>query len=149
MSSTRTALVGAAAQSTEVKIELTGQLTKVPGNLISKALYKYNCISKTSLGPLILDATISMWSVVAWTVAILFFTLHLSTLLCAFIFFVVPLDRAKNLALLVPTKSTENISGMINEFIKITAAQTSAYALTNFQAAIFAQASMAVEIEMM
>ena len=177
MSST---VVGASAQSTEVQIELTGVRTNIPGNLVSKSLYKYHCIHKTSLGPLILDATISKWvqnnirviehfdfcmhyvgcpalivllicsqSAGAWGVAIFFFTLHLATLVWAFIFFVVPLDRAKNLALMVPTKSSENINNFMNEFIKITASQTSAYALTDFQAAIFAKASIDVEINMM
>ena len=178
--STSTALFGAGVQSTQVHIEFTGQRTLVPCNLVSRSLYKYDCIRKTSLGPLILGAAISTqvqnsikWverfdycmhyigcpaiiillicshSTTAWIVASTLFCLHLLTLLWTFTFFVVPLDRAKNMGLAVPTKSKDSINNLMNDFITITASQTSAYALTDFQAAIFAQASVGVEIKMM
>ena len=177
-------LMGGLVQSTDVKVQLTGKLVHVPSNFVTTCLYKYHCVGVTSLGDIVLGASISerMQNSMSWMekydfvmhylgnfvfIALLtgvnrfsFFMrvlfaipviLHHVILLVTIAFFAIPLNRAKNLALIAPTNNRSNIPGsaLINDFVTITATESTTYALTDFQRAIVAQASVSGSITVM
>ena len=177
-----THIIAGHVQSSEVNIELTGKTVSMPSNFVTAFLYKYRCVSNTSLGTLILGASISetMQNSMHWMerfdfimhylgcfvfISLLtginkfslaervFFAipviLHHLNLLVVMVFFAIPLNRAKNLALVAPTQSTDPINGSMNEFVTITATQTDTYAMTDFQKAVVAQASKSGTIKLM
>eukprot|EP01038_Epipyxis_sp_PR26KG_P014996 gene14996-20173_t len=182
-----TNLAALEAHQSDIKVSLTGRDTTVPGNLVSRSLYRYHCVHKTSLGDLILGASISenmqksmplrekfdffmhyvgcfvliiiLLSIspiteptkptfVVWIVACVLYLLHFLNLVSTIAFFWVPLHRAKNVALLVQLKDMSGFTHM-NEFIKIEVSHTSTYAITDFQAAIIAQANTSGSIQLM
>jgi hypothetical protein len=77
------------------------------------------------------------------------FALYAVNLLMALIFFVVPLNRATNVALMFPTSTDDDINGMMNDFLTISISERMTYAVSDYQSAIIAQASYQGEINAM
>ena len=182
MSNNNGQIMAGHVHSSEVSVELTGRTVHMPSNFVTAFVYKYHCIASTSLGKIILGASISetMQNSMHWMEKFDFFMhylgcfvfislltgvnkfslvlraffaipviLHHLNLFAVMAFFAIPLNRAKNLALIAPTQSEESINGRMNEFVTITATQSDTYAMTDFQKAVIAQASKSGTIKLM
>eukprot|EP01036_Dinobryon_divergens_P034076 gene34076-44029_t len=171
--------LGAALHESEVNVRLTGRPVHVPGNMISKSIYRYHCIRCTSVGSKILGAAISPFTIewinarekfdfcmhylalpmlivavnlhsdIFWDAVAILFGIHFVNIVAAFMFFAMPIQNAKAIALIFATKDGDNIGDLMNNFITITASQRSTYVATDEQSAIFLQAQVSGQIEIM
>ncbi len=162
-------------QESAIDVSLIGTGVFVPGNMISKSIYRYNCIRKTSMGSKILGAAISPFTLrwiqarekfdycmhylalplifvaisvrseTFWYILLIFFAIHLVNVVAAFMFFAMPIQNAKAIALMFPTKDSEPIGALMNNFVKISASQKTMYVATDEQSAIFMAAQVSGE----